>query len=111
MFEKAAKANNLNNERQLLLAPTYLRRTADSWYRSLLVKPITIARFKQLFLEQFRTTTKVLGWRSELDLCRQKDDETVSQYAGQFRNLLEKIYPNANQEKAHLHQFIRGMKS
>ncbi len=110
-FEKAAKANNWSNARQLLLAPTYLRRTADSWYKSLVTKPATINNFKRQFLEQFRTTTKVLGWRSELDLCRQKDDETVTQYAGRFRDLLEKIYPGVNQEEAHLHQFIRGMKS
>ena len=44
-------------------------------------------------------------------MCRQKEDETILQYTGKFRDLLEKIYSNENKEEIYLHQFIHGIKS
>jgi hypothetical protein len=54
-FEKAAKANNWNDERQFVLAPTYLRKAADIWYKSLRPgqRPLDIEEFRNAFLQQF----------------------------------------------------------
>ena len=109
-FTKAALANNWSEERQLILAPTFFRKTADSWYKNLENEPESINAFKEIFLEQFRTPAKVMEWRSNLDLCRQKDNETVSQYTARFRDILEKLYPNEDVEAIYLHQYIRGFK-
>ena len=59
LFEKAAHANNWNDERKLLLAPTYLRRTADGWFRALVAAPISYARFRTIFREQFRSQSQI----------------------------------------------------
>jgi hypothetical protein len=110
-FTKAALANNWNEERQLILAPTFFRKTADSWYKNLAARPNDIDELKDMFLEQFRTPAKVLEWRSSLDLCRQKENETVSQYTARFRDIFEKLHPNENIEAHYLHQYIRGLKA
>ena len=108
-FEKAAQANNWSEERQILLAPTFLKKTADRWYKALHNKPETIEDFKEEFLIAFRTATQVIEWRRELELCWQKD-KTVDQYTAIFRGLIEKVYrAEANLDK-HLHQYIQGLK-
>jgi hypothetical protein len=112
-FEKAAKANNWNDERQFVLAPTYLRKAADIWYKSLRPgqRPLDIEEFKNAFLQQFRTPTKIAEWRSQFELCKQNHGETVDQYTARFRELLGKIYTDPNAQNLYLHQYIRGLRS
>ena len=74
-------------------------------------EPQSINAFKETFLKQFHILAKVMEWRSNLDLCRQKDNETVSQYTARFRDILEKLYPTEDVEAIYLHQYIRGFKS
>jgi len=109
LFEKAASANNWDEERKLQLAPTYLRKTADGWYKALTPEPESYEEFRKIFLEQFRTPARVMTWRNQLEMCRQKDNETVDQYVARFRDLLAKIYPGKDLEDDYLHQFLRGL--
>ena len=109
LFEKAAQANNWDEERQLQLAPTYLRKTADGWYKALDNLPEDFDTFKKIFLEQFRTPARVMTWRNQLEMCCQKDNETIDQYVARFRDLLAKIYPDKDIEDDYLHHFLRGL--
>ena len=96
-FESAAIANNLTQDRKLQVAPAYLKGIAEAWYRdrqlnlrtatthweivipnNAIVNPANT--FKQLFLDRFRTATKIAAWQRELDSCIQQTGETVDAY-------------------------------
>jgi len=108
-FSKAAQANNWSENRKLLLAPTYLRKSADGWYRALEQKPEMMDEFGGLFLEQFQTPAEVIEWRRELELSHQKN-RTVDQYAATFRELVNKVHVGEIDLDIYLHQFIRGLR-
>src|SRR5215218_1489880 len=50
-----------------------------------------------------------MTWRNQLEMCYQKDNETVDQYVARFRDLLAKIYPGKDLEDDYLYQFLRGL--
>ena len=50
-----------------------------------------------------------MNWRNQLEMCRQKDNETIDQYVARFRDLLAKIYPGKDIENDYLYQFLRGL--
>jgi hypothetical protein len=52
-----------------------------------------------------------MNWSNQLEMCRQKDNETIDQYVARFRDLLAKIYSGKNIEDDYLHQFLRGLHS
>ena len=116
-FERAAQANQWENDRKLQLASVYLKGIAADWYRSLHPAPNAYRdnanpdrSFRHLFLARFSTTQQKALWQKQLFDIKQGTD-TVDAYVGKFKSLRKRVDPTNVFPATFITQlFIQGLR-
>lgn len=96
-FRRASAANRWNANRQLELAPVYLKGVALDWFTTLNPAPNAFddnahrdRSFKHLFRVRFHTPKQKALWQKQFFEIKQ-GDASVDAYVNQFRTLKKKI--------------------
>lgn len=118
-FERACEANNIQNDRKVVIAAAYLKDIAGSWYEreknninAWNQQNNAQNNFKQKFIEAFSSRVKRDKWNDLLENIKQDVNETVDNYVIRFRMILKRADPNENTigEETKIRRFRAGLK-
>jgi len=94
-FERAAIANQWNDNRKPQIAAGYLKDSAARWFddnQDRIVywdNPGNPYNFTDQFIHHFANVTIKNKWMSNLDMLRQQLTQTVGEYAEKFKALID----------------------
>jgi hypothetical protein len=123
MFDQAFTTNGWqegnNQTRKIAIAAGYLRDSAQDWYQQ---DKVNIQRFHDnahnggannlttRLLEHFSSQAKRNMWMRELQNIKQKDGESVEEYARRFRKVLKRVtHTDALANVYQVNYFINGL--
>ncbi|KAL1553497.1 hypothetical protein AAHA92_14164 [Salvia divinorum] len=95
---------------RLRALPFALKGEADTWFMRLPPNSIrTWGDFRAVFLEYFFPATRTNALKKEIQGATQEDDETLSQYWGRFKGMLDACPNNRMSEAEIYNNFYEGM--
>jgi hypothetical protein len=118
-FERAARAQGMNEESMFDVVGSYLLGDAALWFDTANLQGwrsqdgvIAINQaFRSAFVDRYRTRGNILQWHLELDQRSQQAEESVEQYARAIQRLLRRVDPNQDMtEGTRIHTFLRGLR-
>ncbi|KAL1531099.1 hypothetical protein AAHA92_33817 [Salvia divinorum] len=103
-------AGSTEEDYRLRALPFALKGEADTWFMRLLPNSIrTWSDFRSVFLEYFFPATRTNALKKEIQGATQEDDETLSQYWGRFKWMLDACPNNRMSEAEIYNNFYEGM--
>ncbi|KAL1558728.1 hypothetical protein AAHA92_09158 [Salvia divinorum] len=95
---------------RLRALPFALKGEADTWFMRLPPNSIrTWMDFRSVFLDYFFPATRTNALKNEIQGATQEDDETLSQYWGRFKGMLDACPNNRMTEAEIYNNFYEGM--
>ena len=91
-YERACRANQVPEERQIILVASYLKGTALTWYNQQTIHSwnnllFPDSAFVNLFKQNFCNPFKMSQWKHQLRNRKQKPGETVEEYVAAIEEL------------------------
>ncbi|KAL1567536.1 hypothetical protein AAHA92_03006 [Salvia divinorum] len=103
-------AGSTEEDYRLRALPFALKGEADTWFMRLPPNSIrTWGDFRAVFLEYFFPATRTNALKKEIQGATQEDDETLSQYWGRFKGMLDACPNNRMSEAEIYNNFYEGM--
>ncbi|KAL1549354.1 hypothetical protein AAHA92_17469 [Salvia divinorum] len=103
-------AGSTEEDYRLHALPFALKGEADTWFMRLPPNSIrTWSDFRSVFLEYFLPATRTNALKKEIQGATQEDDETLSQYWGRFKGMLDACPNNRMSEAEIYNNFYEGM--
>ncbi|KAL1563536.1 hypothetical protein AAHA92_05991 [Salvia divinorum] len=103
-------AGSTEEDYRLRALPFALKGEADTWFMRLPPNSIrTWSDFRSVFLEYFFPATRTNALKKEIQGATQEDDETLSQYWGRFKGMLDACPNNRMSEAEIYNNFYEGM--
>ncbi|KAL1536557.1 hypothetical protein AAHA92_29189 [Salvia divinorum] len=103
-------AGSTEEDYRLRALPFALKGEADTWFMRLPPNSIrTWSDFRSVFLEYFFPATRTNALKKEIQGATQEDDETLSQYWGRFKGMLDACPNNKMSEAEIYNNFYEGM--
>jgi len=115
-FDKACSANRVNEARKLILAGSYLKGTALTWYNQHHFgywnnPQYATVSFTHQFQNEFCNPFKISQWKHQLRNRKQRPGETIEEYAAAIYELWKRIDPMSQKtEIDRIHEFIEGLR-
>ncbi|KAG9303758.1 hypothetical protein G9A89_018655 [Geosiphon pyriformis] len=125
-FERAATANQYDNEYKFQIVGGYLQGSPATWFsqetdanaqqRIIRWTPANVGEintsFTTRFENKFRTPILILKWRMELERRTQGSGEVVTKYAKAIRKLIKRVDTRRNwTEEQKIHSFTKGLRT
>ncbi|KAL1544654.1 hypothetical protein AAHA92_21476 [Salvia divinorum] len=103
-------AGSSEEEYRLCAIPFALKGEADTWFMRLPPNSIrSWAEFRSIFLDYFFPATRTNALKKEIQGATQEGDETLSQYWGRFKGLLDTCPNNRMSEAEIYNNFYEGL--
>ncbi|KAL1540795.1 hypothetical protein AAHA92_25095 [Salvia divinorum] len=103
-------AGSTEEDYRLRVLPFALKGEADTWFMRLPPNSIrTWMEFRSVFLDYFFPATRTNALKKVIQGTTQEDDETLSQYWGQFKGMLDACPNNRMTEAEIYNNFYEGM--
>ncbi|KAL1540678.1 hypothetical protein AAHA92_24992 [Salvia divinorum] len=103
-------AGSSEEDYRLRALPFALKGETDTWFMRLPPNSIrTWADFRSMFLDYFFPATRTNALKKEIQGATQEGDETLSQYWGRFKGLLDACPNNRMTEAEIYNNFYEGM--
>ncbi|KAL1536479.1 hypothetical protein AAHA92_29126 [Salvia divinorum] len=103
-------AGSSEEEYRLRAIPFALKGEADTWFMRLPPNSIrSWAEFRSIFLDYFFPATRTNALKKEIQGATQEGDETLSQYWGRFKGLLDACPNNRMLEAEIYNNFYEGL--
>ncbi|KAL1564088.1 hypothetical protein AAHA92_06491 [Salvia divinorum] len=103
-------AGSSKEDYRLRALPFALKGEADTWFMRLPLNSIrTWSDFRSVFLDYFFPATRTNALKKEIQGATQEDDETLSQYWGRFKGMLDACPNNRMTEAEIYNNFYEGM--
>src|SRR2546421_7180854 len=115
-FDRACSANRVNEARKLILAGSYLKGTALTWYNQHHFgywnnSQYATVSFTHQFQNEFCNPFKISQWKHQLRNRKQRPGETIEEYAAAIYELWKRIDPMSRRTELDcIHEFIEGLR-
>ncbi|KAL1532833.1 hypothetical protein AAHA92_32797 [Salvia divinorum] len=103
-------AGSTEEDYRIRALPFALKGEADTWFMRLPPNSIrTWSDFRSVFVEYFFPATRTNALKKEIQGATQEEDETLSQYWGRFKGMLDACPNNRMSEAEIYNNFYEGM--
>ena len=115
-FKQACIANNVEEDRMLAIAASYLKGTALTWYKKSNIKCWedsfdTSQSFIHQFKKQYCSNFRKAQWKQTLRNHKQKPGETVESYTAKLYELWHRIDPEHKRDESdRIQEFMEGLR-